>query len=325
MQKRVWITWETQRRSIELSKITGCKLYIIEYKGFFRYPASILKTINILRRTRPNVLFIQNPSMILASLVCIYKLFNKITLIIDRHTTFLLDKKYKNSPGIILFKLLNRFTIMVADLTIVTNSSLAKIIEKTGGLPYVLPDPLPEIKMNDKKKLQGKKNIFLISSFGIDEPINEVLKAAKEIDKSIYIYISGNYAKLDKSLVQSAPSNIKFTGFLSELEFNTMLFSVDAVMVLTTADSCMLCGCYEAISVSKPLITSGKKDLKEYFTAAVFVNNKAKGISDGIKEVFANWDDYKQNTIFLKKKLSIQWNINFNAFESEVERIHNSN
>ena len=110
-QKRVWFTWERQRRSIELAKTFRCKLFIIEYNGFKRYPLSILKTICILKKTKPDILFVQNPSMILATLACIYKLIYNTTVIVDRHSTFLLSERNKNrkyAPGIIIFKLLHR-------------------------------------------------------------------------------------------------------------------------------------------------------------------------------------------------------------------------
>lgn len=71
MNKRIWISWEKQRRSIELSKRLGCKLYIIEKSGLFRYPYSIFKTILILIKERPDLFFVQNPSMFLATLACI--------------------------------------------------------------------------------------------------------------------------------------------------------------------------------------------------------------------------------------------------------------
>ena len=64
-----------------------------------------------------------------------------------------------------------------------------------------------------------------------------------------------------------------------------MLFSVDAVMVLSTAIHTMLCGCYEALGAEKPLITSNQIVLREYFSGAVFVENTTIGISNGIKEI----------------------------------------
>ena len=70
LKKRIWISWETQRRSIELAKKINCELYIIEAKGVMRYPISIFKTLLIIFKTKSDVLFVQNPTMILATVAC---------------------------------------------------------------------------------------------------------------------------------------------------------------------------------------------------------------------------------------------------------------
>jgi hypothetical protein len=62
------------------------------------------------------------------------------------------------------------------------------------------------------------------------------------------------------------------------------------------------------------------KHLEDYFTEAVFVNNNENGIYDGIKEVLTNLDEYTLKTISLKKKLSSQWDILYNDFETKLEK-----
>lgn len=317
MQKRVWITWETQRRSIELAKKLGCDLYIIEYKGLRRYPLSIVKTLAIIRKNRPDILFVQNPSMILAALVCLYKIIFRINVVVDRHTTFFLHNKNKGIIYTLIFKLLHHFTIRFADLTIVTNEGLAKIVRQMKGNPFILPDKIPDFKKTNIIQLKGKYNIFMISSFNTDEPIEAVFQAISLINRQdVYLYVSGNYNKLDNNLIHNAPSNIIFTGFLSEQEFTDMLFSVDAVMVLTTADYTMLCGCYEAVSVCRPLITSDKDVLTDYFKGACFVNNTPEGIAKGIQEVIDNIDGYKSIIEDLKKALLNKWECLYNDLEN---------
>lgn len=322
MQKRIWITWERQRRSVELAKKFNCELFLIEYAGLLKYPKAIIKTLTILRSSRPNILFVQNPSMILAAFACIYKFVSKTTLIVDRHTTFLLTRKYMNTPKIIIFKLLHRFTIRHADLTIVTNDFLANLVSKLKGRPFVLPDKLPELSHSKELPLKGKRNILLISSFGMDEPIKEALESMRHLkQKDIFLYITGNYRKLDHSIYKEAPENVVFTDYLAEQDFSDMLFSVDAVMVLTTAEHCMLCGCYESVSAGKPLITSNKKVLREYFTCAVFVDNTPKDIADGIERVFDKLDILRQNVLKVKQELICEWEKHYICLENKISAV----
>jgi len=304
---RIWITWEMQRRSIELAKKLNCTLYIIEEDGSFRYPKVIWRTIQILIKTRPEIVFVQNPSMILAAFACLYKILTGTPVVVDRHTTFLLDRVYPWTFRLIIFKLFHLFTIKWADLTIVTNEFLANIVSGMNGKPYILPDPLPNISMFNKCTLRGKMNILMISSFGVDEPISEVTKAMGSFNEEVFLYVTGNDKKIDNKTKESAPPNVIFTGFLDDKDFVNMLFSVDAIMVLTTAESCMLCGCYEAVAAKKPLITSDKEELKKYFSGAVFVDNTALGIKHGIIEVKDNLDTHKKEIIALQNKLVDQW------------------
>jgi len=323
LQKRIWITWETQRRSIELAKKFGCDLHLIEHKGIMRYPLSVFRTASILNREKTDVLFVQNPSMVLAVLACIFKLIFRYFLVVDRHTTFLLDKNYKNIPWVLLFKFLSRFTVRYADITIVTNRQLADMVKKLGGAPYILPDMVPFLSESGRIELKGKHKILMVSSFAADEPVQEVLTAMKDfINDEVYLYITGNYKKLDERVRSTAPPNVQFTGFLDEQDYINMLFSCDAIMVLTTASACMLCGCYEAVSMRRPLITSDKDVLRDYFTDAVFVDNTVRGISAGIRDIIDNLDDYRIRIESLRKKLIIHWEEMYARLEKRLLEVH---
>jgi glycosyltransferase involved in cell wall biosynthesis len=261
--------------------------------------------------------------MILAALACICKYFFTYFLVVDRHTTFLLDKDYKNTPRLFFFKLLNRLTIRHADITIVTNSLLADMVKGLKGTPYTLPDMIPALVKTKKVELKARHNILMITSFGIDEPVQDVLMAMKDFSHDeVCLYVTGDYKKLDESILNLAPPNVIFTGFLDEQDYINMLFSCDAIMVLTTASACMLCGCYEAVSANKPLITSDKDVLREYFTDAVFVDNTAPGISVGIKKILDNKDHYRERIESLKVRLITQWEEQYKQLEKRLSDVH---
>jgi len=75
IHETIWITWEKQRRSIELAKAFAAKLYvfILPEEGFlnsfYRYCLLSLKTTRTIVRIKPRVVFSQNTSIILASLL----------------------------------------------------------------------------------------------------------------------------------------------------------------------------------------------------------------------------------------------------------------
>lgn len=318
--RRVWISWERQRRSVEMARKLKCRSFFLEYSGRSRYPRCLLETIRILSREQPGILFVQNPSMFLAAFACIYGAMMRIPVVVDRHTTFLLTRKYQKTFRIFIFKLMHRFTLRYADLTIVTNEYLAGLVKSYGGNPFVLPDPLPHLmQSNNTLKLRGEKNIVMISSFSKDEPIYQVIEAAENlIDKKINLYITGNYNKFDKNLQSKVPENVVLTGFLSEQAFVDLLFTSDVIMVLTTSDFCMLCGCYEAVALGKPLITSEKKVLKDYFFNASFTSNDWNSIHDAIINTFSKLNEKKHEILSLKSSLKKKWKLAFERLEYDL-------
>jgi glycosyltransferase involved in cell wall biosynthesis len=310
MKKKVWINWETHRRSSELSKALGFRYFCFDYKGLIRYPVSLYKTINILIKMRPKILIVQNPSMILAGFACFCKKLFNIFLIVDRHSTFRLNKPHSGSLRTWLFMKVHFFTLKNADITIVTNNHLSGIVKKSGGNPFILPDKLPSFTHVNNMKLNGKKvNMLMISSFGNDEPIAEVIEAMSQLvgKYDVMLYVSGDYRKHRYNIEKSCPENVVLTGYLSEQKYIDLLYSVDGVIVLTTSDSCMLCGCYEAVAAEKPLITSDKEVLCQYFYNAMHVKNNSKDISESIIKLICNIDDCKEKVKKMKIEIEKSW------------------
>jgi len=216
---------------------------------------------------------------------------------------------------------LHYFTLKKADLTIVTNDYLSQLVKLAGGNPFVLPDMLPKLNVRNPISLKGKRNLMMISSFGLDEPIYEVIEAMKDFAKDdICLYITGNYKKLDPNLPKKSPSNITFTGFIPEQQFIDMLFSVDIAMALTTSDYCMLCGCYEVVAAEKALVTSDKEALKDYFDGAVFVDNTSPDISKGIREVINNLNYYTGQSKKMNSEISQKWERLYDDLESYLSK-----
>lgn len=295
---------------MELAAALDVKLYVIDYpnNNIIRYIKSSYRTINILLENRPNILFIQNPSIILNTLVCIMKLFYKYKIIVDRHTNFLLGKNIYINPYLILYDLLSKYCIKYSDLTIVTNEFLNNLIEINGGTGFILTDRLPKLNKKNDVKLMGKLNIVFISTFAEDEPFLEVFKAAQYIDSNIYIYVTGNYKKVNKLYLNGLPENIILTGFLKEQDFIDLLYASDAIMDFTTAEWTLVCGGYESISVGKPFLTSNKIALRSYFTkGTIFTENNDTDIAESINILLDNKSKYIEEISLLRKEKLDAW------------------
>src|SRR5687767_7871064 len=90
MTSAVWVTWERQRRSIEMARALGVPLHMIEggRNRAWRYVSVISRTLAMLARERPQVVFAQNPSVVLAVLVCALRPLFGYRVVVDRHSNF---------------------------------------------------------------------------------------------------------------------------------------------------------------------------------------------------------------------------------------------
>lgn len=320
MQKTIWITWENQRRSVELSQALDVPFFMLTSNSsrLMRYLILGGKTTRLLLAERPSQVIVQNPSIILACLVCLLKKPLGFRVVVDRHSNFKLMTL--NSTKLVhkAFHWLSRYSVRHADLTIVTNEFLRRVLEGWGGTGFVLQDKFPSLTHASKVPLRGRYNCVFICSFSSeDEPVMEVIKAAGRLSEDTIIYITGNYRKmaaLDEKLI---PANICLTGFLAEKDFQSLAESCDVVIALTTLEHTLLCAAYEAVSLSKPLVLSNKKELSEYFyKGRVLTDNSAVDIAYAIKAALERKEMLVQEAIDLKEERSVEWSQRFAKLRS---------
>jgi glycosyltransferase involved in cell wall biosynthesis len=315
-----------------------------------KYPFLFCKTLSLLTSKKPNdaVIICQSPPIfcpLTAILYALIKKSNNIKVVIDAHTaTF---EKPWTFP---ILNAVTRWTIRNAWAIVVTNTKLQKVIyHNFGVLPIVLEDGplLPGETLNyrpSNKRISNSgehhryqrqhfrlqytpsmthqfrstdesasKNfaIAVISSFATDEPIQEIVEAAKIVIDTTTFYITGDTSRIsDRKLLKwkRSAKNIIFTGFLDCAEYINLLEKVDAIMVLTKRDYTMLSGAHEALALEKPLITSDWQPLREYFVGGtVYVNNSVSEIVDAVKYIQIEKDRMKKEMQLLKHQRLKEW------------------
>lgn len=293
LNRKIWITWEKHRRSRVLSRHFGFETFevVSESKGVSRYLNSIVKTTSILLSERPRILVVQNPSMFLALWAVLCKPVFRYKLVVDRHTNFKFDKRKSKSPKWVVFRCISALTIKFSDITVVTNRGLARVVKKLGGTPFVLPDKIPELEGSKGAEVKYEKgpgeHIFFVCSFGQDEPVEEVIQAYQNFSSKVKLVVSGNWARrFSKSEIEGMPDNVKFTGYISDIEFESLMASSLGVIVLTKNEFTLNCGAYEALSLNKPVLLSDTLALRSYFKrVATFVSlDSTNSILEGMRK-----------------------------------------
>ncbi len=291
INKHVWITWERQTRNRSMAKALRAEYLEYAYKkGMLRYVVLSSKTLFFLIKRKPEIVYFQNPSIVLGLVCAIYGLFfRRGKLVGDYHNCAL----NKSSP---LF-FVNKFIARHCSLVIVTNPSLESIVADMGGVAVSFPDPLPDVERFENEHLQKTKDIVFVTSWANDEPINEVLNAfivsglAKD---EISLLMTGRpkFERLEHSQNYYEQRGIKFLGFVDESYYWSILKNSYFVIDLTTRDNCMVCGAYEALAVRRVLLLSENEASVNYFGKNVIYTNNTV-------------DDIKQKLLFISRNISL--------------------
>jgi glycosyltransferase involved in cell wall biosynthesis len=273
--------------------------FIAPFKYFFQ----TLMTIVFLIRHRYQLVFVQDPPIFAVLPVYVYGLFSKTRFIIDSHTDALQAPFWKWTLP------LHRFLEYRAITTIVTNDSLREMIEGWGAHGFTLADPPAHFDIPEPMTLlDSALNVVMVSTADYDEPVKEVLQVARDL-QDVNFYITGDFTRslYHQGLVESAPDNVHFTGYLRENYF-ALLDAADVVMCLSTEDNTFLSGDNEALWLGKPIITSDWPLLQEYFNkGTIHVDNTVDSIYRAVATMRDNLSQFEADIRELQKVRRREW------------------
>lgn len=319
MKNSIWITWEKHMRTRTLAKSFSIKLFEVVSPGRFpiKHTRQLAKSIVILLKEKPKILMVQNPSIILCFFSIILKFFFRFKLVVDAHNEGI---EPLNSSNKFKIRLTNTI-IKNTDITIVTNKYLQAKVDQLGGFGIIIPDKLPEPinTQSSKDSLSSKFNLVLIATYAADEPIKEILQAASNLSQTLTLYVTGNENKLDKRFRETLSSNIKFTGFLHEKEYWSLIASAHATIDLSLKDNCLVCGAYESVAVNTPMILSDSMACRDYFyKGSVYTSADTGAIELAIKDMIANHENYKKDIAELQLEIKKNWQEYENTFLNKL-------
>ncbi len=318
MTDRIWISWNKQRRNVGLAAATNARLYMsdLNLPRWRRIFTEFLKSWKIIRKERPSVCFTMNPSIFASWWLSLLAKVYRFSLVTDLHTLNIKITGLKK----ILFCMFFNAGIRRSDVVIVTNEIYRQSILPLNSNVVCVPDPLPvlqtpPIETSDKSfKARTKMQILLVSSFSPDEPISEIVAIDSEIDE-FEILVTGDWKKRFKNLPHT--HNIRFLGFVSNKEYDRLLYTADGIMVLTQEEGCLCCGAYEAVSAGKPLIISRTKALQEFFgEAPIYVENSSESILSALR-IMKTESEQRKKMIVLRRPVLL------NKFENGIRDLEN--
>lgn len=277
-----------------------------------RYALQGLRTLGLLVCKRPGLVVVQSPP---SHAVLFVRLHCRITgagYIVDTHSdafqrSVWLKPSWLHDPA-----------VRDALVTLVHDDSFQPVVEARGGRALVLKDPIGRYDWEDYP-LQDGFNIAVVNRFAPDEPIEQVLRAAARIP-SVRFHVTGDPQQAPPGLLERAPKNVTFTGFLPSRRYYGLLRSSQAVMALTTRDHTFQCGANEALSLERPVITSAWQTLRDYFPrGAVFVDNTEHGIHEGVREMMSRHETCEREIRELRSSQRADWEHRVDELAAIVE------
>jgi glycosyltransferase involved in cell wall biosynthesis len=319
--KGIYIAWVNYQRRVEsMQQYFGYDVFYLSSKHgsaaskFVSYLMQAMRMFRIIARERPDIVWLQLPPTFLIHLAILYRLLMRrsIRIVADCHNAAL-RPPWRLMP-------LNAFFLRRADMVLVHNHAVVSAARRFGiDEPQlrVLGDCVPALAaMDGVGELQDHPTIVMPCSFHDDEPIETVLEVARRLEMATFV-ITGNHARIrDRALLDGAPTNVVFSGFLPLVEFDRLLLRASAILCLTLRDDIQLSAASEAIAAGKPMVISDTEVLRTLFgEAGIFVDNTAVSILQGCRTAIEQYEKYSGAAKTMRARRVSDW-------RAQAEPIH---
>jgi glycosyltransferase involved in cell wall biosynthesis len=301
-RRQMYIAWvRFQRRPGTMRDYFGYQLYFlpslannIVVKVLLSYPIQTIRTLYLVMTRKPDVLWIQAPPNFLAHIVWFARLLRggNMTIVADMHNSAL-SPLWLTIP--FTRQVLKRF-----DVVLVHNAAVVKAAIALGISPErlrVLEDQMPSFEDAPKPPQAGSRRcIVMPCSFYKDEPVSNVIEAARSLP-DIDFFITGNRDRAEKQgYLENVPSNVTFTGYLQNAEYDQMILTCTGMLCLTTEEDVQLSSASEALGVGKPMIISDTPVLRSLFCSGLFIDNSVPALRDACLAVVRDYQRYSEAT-----------------------------
>jgi len=320
----ILISWTKYSRHTDLlGKAINAEIFFIDkffhFRGIlwyllfpFDYFLKSCKTFLIIKKTKPDFVFIQNPPSLAPIVLIIIKKFKNFKAVFDSHNAAF-EKPWISIPGY-------RWALIHADLVIIHNSQLYKNLIKIDFFKKVKFKILNS-KLTDfsdyKKQENNKPYILIVTTFAGDEPMDELLEGIRKFNignnNKIKFKITGNYNKReDLYKTYYSDENIEFLGFVSDNDYKNLIVNALCIISLSIRNDVQQFALMEAVGAEIPFISSNNITNNSLFNdKMILTENKSDAIAKSIKIFMNNRNKYLNNILYIKKKQIEKWENDF--------------
>jgi len=260
-QRIVMVAWRRlSRRSQLLSEALGAELLF--FPDRLPYLRAAFRTMKAVSNAKPDILIVQLPQGPLLLGAIVLRAFRHFKLVADVHTGFLMRWEWKSALLNTPFKrLLGR-----CDLIAIHNEKMRDLLPQSAKKKaLVVYDPWFMIKPT-VPQMAKERYIVFPASYHPDEPLDEVLEAARGISLGVQIRVTGNWRRRPE-VKRHESESIRFTGYLTNEEYELLIANSIGIISGTKEEYTALMSAWEAVAYQKPLAITDTKALRESFGA----------------------------------------------------------
>ncbi|MDR0358283.1 MAG: glycosyltransferase, partial [bacterium] len=148
--------------------------------------------------------------------------------------------------------------------------------------------------------------VVIAGSLDDQEPVEATVRAAAYLD-DVEIRMTGDVREVPAALVQSAPENVVFTGWLDYPRFLGGLEAADVVAAFSLDPQMMNRAAFEAVGLGRPLVLSDFAGLRgRFLDAAVYCANQPDVMAAALRAALARRDELAARSTRLRAALTAQ-------------------
>lgn len=267
-----------------------------------RYLASAVRTVDYLRRARPDLVIVTNPPVFAGCVALAWARWAGASVVLDSH-----PGGFGAQGDTVSARLqpLHRWLVRRVDLTMVTAAAFCRTVESWGGKAVIVheapggwvPVPPPD---------RARPRVLCVGRFAGDEPVDVVVAAATLVPECDFL-VTGDVRQCPPGVRAAAPGNVTFVGFLDPDRYRSAVEDANIVLTLTTEPLSVMRAAYEAVYAERPVIVSDWPINRELFADAVHVGHRPEDLADGVKGVCAGYEEALARTAGARDRQLARW------------------
>ena len=228
-----------------------------------------------------------NPPVFASLIVAAYAAVSRARFVLDSHPGGFGLQGDRLSARL---QALHRAVATRARAVLVTDAALADRVDAWGGHGLVFHEAPSAITATPPPPLDPRPVVLFVCIFAPDEPVALVVEAARHVPE-IDVRITGDQSKAGPALLDAAPRNVSWVGFLPPAEYRGELAAANVVLVLTDEQHSIVRGGYEAVWAGRPLVVSDTSGLRDAFPHAVHATHDIEGVASALRHAVRHYEE----------------------------------